>query len=292
MKTEDSFSKPQMSLLKPIQLVAKVSSRFWLGDRPLDGFRVIIFVIVVVVFRFIILKNFSFWLYRLVTKSFSLPRSFPCIRITLSLGIMLALRLYGSYQSERSIVVIALIIVLEPSLCPLSLTITSPHYFPHSRVGISLEVILALCLLLTFLLDRPRITTFLCLMLEPSFFFLGVTTKGFCLLPDFSYPGRIKASRFRAISCLLSTLPIYGSIKTSLSMIWTSSLNLDSISARLLSVISPRFEGAWAWEMAHFGQVAAWEEGTAVSSMRLFTAAGALSRFFVWVISLKDREKL
>lgn len=113
-------------------------------------------------------------------KSFSLPRPFPCIRITLSLGVMLALRLYGSYQSERSIVVIALLIVLEPSLCPLSLTIASPQFFPRSRVGISLEVILAPCLLLTlFLLDRPTITIFLCLMLEPSFFLLGVTTKAF-----------------------------------------------------------------------------------------------------------------
>lgn len=32
--------------------------------------------------------------------------------------------------------------------------------------------------------------------------------------------------------------------------------------------------------MAHFGTVAAWEGGTAASAMRLFTAAGALSRFF------------
>lgn len=32
--------------------------------------------------------------------------------------------------------------------------------------------------------------------------------------------------------------------------------------------------------MAHFGTVAAWEEGTASSAMILFTAVGTFSRFF------------
>lgn len=246
MKTDDSFSKPQVSLFKPIQLVAKVSSRISLGDRPLDRFRVIIFVIFVVVFLFIILEISSFWLYELMTKSFSLPASFfhRC-RITLSLAVLLAPRLDGSSQSERRIVMIALLSALGPNLCLRSLTITRTRFFPHSRASISLEAILAPCLLLKFsLLDRPTIAIFLFLMLEPSVFLLGLTLNSARLLPVFPYPGGIKAYRFRTISCLLSTFPLGDSIRTSLSMIWASSFDKDSISAPLPFVISSGFEGA------------------------------------------------